>query len=71
MANIKVENLASRSIIGADLFSDSESFMLDLSDRQLDIQGGCGGDNPVQRRPNTLPVIVIYSCASPRPKDSY
>jgi hypothetical protein len=68
MANITVENLANHHIVGADLFSDSESFMLDLSDRQLDIQGGCGGNNPVQRRPNTLPIIVIYSCASPRPQ---
>ncbi len=71
MANITVGNLAIHSIIGADLFNDSESFMLDLSDRQLDIQGGCGGNNPVKFLPNTLPIIVIYSCVSPRPKDSY
>ncbi|WP_309732646.1 hypothetical protein [Chamaesiphon sp. OTE_75_metabat_556] len=68
MANIIVENLAKHSIIGADLFNDTESFMLDLSDRQLDIQGGCGGNNPVKLRPNTLPIIVIYSCAPARPQ---
>lgn len=67
MANITLGNLAKYSIIGADLFNDAESFMLDLSDRQLDIQGGCGGNNPVKLRPNTLPIIVIYSCAAPRP----
>ena len=68
MANITLGNLATHSIIGADLFNDSESFMLDLSDRQLDIQGGCGGNNPpVKLQPNTLPIIVIYSCAL-RPK---
>lgn len=68
MANITVENLTKHSIVGADLFKDTESFMLDLSDRQLDIQGGCGGNNPVKFRPNTLPIIVIYSCVSPRPQ---
>ena len=66
MANITLGNLATHSIIGADLFNDSESFMLDLSDRQLDIQGGCRGNNrPVKLQPNTLPIIVIYSCALP------
>jgi hypothetical protein len=68
MANITVENLAKYSIVGADLFDNSESFMLDLSDRQLDIQGGCGGNNPVKFRPNTLPIIIIYSCAPARPQ---
>jgi hypothetical protein len=68
MANITVENLKKHSIIGVDLFNDAESFMLDLSDRQLDIQGGCGGNAPVKFRPNTLPIIVIYSCAPARPQ---
>jgi hypothetical protein len=68
MANITVENLEKHSIIGVDLFNDAESFMLDLSDRQLDIQGGCGRNNyPVKIGANTLPIIVIYSCISPRP----
>ncbi|WP_310485389.1 hypothetical protein [Chamaesiphon sp. VAR_48_metabat_403] len=38
MANIKVRDLT--SIAGADLFSDSESFMRDLSDDELTTQGG-------------------------------
>jgi hypothetical protein len=38
MANIKVRDLT--SIAGADLFSDSESFMQDLSDYELALQGG-------------------------------
>jgi hypothetical protein len=68
MANIQLENLTGSKIAGVDLFSDSESFMLDLSDRQLDIEGGCGGNNPVKLRPNTLPIIVIYGCAPVRPQ---
>jgi hypothetical protein len=38
MANIKVKDLT--SIAGADLFSDSENFMQDLSEDELDLQGG-------------------------------
>jgi hypothetical protein len=38
MANIKVKDLI--SIAGTDLFNDSESFMRDLSDDELDLQGG-------------------------------
>jgi hypothetical protein len=39
MANINVKDL-SNNITGSDLFSDSESFMRDLSDYELDTQGG-------------------------------
>jgi hypothetical protein len=38
MANIKVQDLT--SIAGADLFNDSESFMRDLSEDELTMQGG-------------------------------
>jgi hypothetical protein len=38
MANIKVRDLT--SIAGTDLFNDSESFMQDLSDDELALQGG-------------------------------
>jgi hypothetical protein len=38
MANIKLRDLT--SIAGADLFNDSESFIQDLSDDGLAIQGG-------------------------------
>jgi hypothetical protein len=40
MANINVKDLNS-NITGSDLFSDSESFMRDLSDYELNTQGGC------------------------------
>ena len=38
MANIKLQNLT--SFAGADLFNDAESFMQDLSEHELDLQGG-------------------------------
>jgi hypothetical protein len=38
MANIKVQDLS--SITGADLFNESENFMRDLSDDELELQGG-------------------------------
>jgi tryptophan synthase beta subunit len=44
MANIKVQDLT--SIAGADLFNDSESFMRDLSDREISLQGGAIGPHP-------------------------
>jgi hypothetical protein len=43
--------------------------MLDLSDRQLDIQGDCGGNRPVKIGANTRPIIIIYSCAVVTPKN--
>jgi hypothetical protein len=39
MANINVKDLSGH-ITGSDLFSDSESFMRDLSDDELTTQGG-------------------------------
>jgi hypothetical protein len=39
MANIKVQSLTSNT--GADLFSDSESFIQDLLEYELDLMGGC------------------------------
>lgn len=42
MANIKIVNLSSNLIpVGSDLFKDSESFMADLIERELD--GSSGG----------------------------
>lgn len=41
MADIKVKDLVVQNIAGFDLFNDSESFMLDLSDGELNITGGC------------------------------
>jgi hypothetical protein len=40
MANITLEDLVGYDVAGADLFNDSESFMRDLSDDELDVQGG-------------------------------
>jgi hypothetical protein len=40
MTNIKVKDLSTPTITGADLFIDSESFMRDLSDNELDLEGG-------------------------------
>jgi hypothetical protein len=44
MANVKVRDLT--NIAGADLFSDSESFMQDLSDYELALQGGVTPASP-------------------------
>jgi hypothetical protein len=40
MADIKINDLLIHDIPGADLFSDSENFLRDLSDDEMDIQGG-------------------------------
>ncbi|OLT59666.1 hypothetical protein [Moorena bouillonii] len=42
MANIKVHELSSLNLSGAELFNDSESFMMELSDEseQMAILGG-------------------------------
>jgi hypothetical protein len=69
MANIKLKDLVGHDVIGANLFNDSESFMLDLSDRELDIHGGCGRTQPIKIGANTLHIIIIYSCATVRQKN--
>jgi hypothetical protein len=40
MANIKLEDLTGHKIAGMDLFSDSESFMQELSENELALYGG-------------------------------
>jgi hypothetical protein len=40
MANIQVKDLTRSSIPGLDLFNDLENFIQDLSDDELDLQGG-------------------------------
>jgi hypothetical protein len=40
VSNIKVNDLLTYETLGADLFSDSESFMRDLQEDDLNIQGG-------------------------------
>lgn len=49
MANIAISDLHPT---GYDLFSDSESYMKDLSDGELDIQGG------------VTPVLIGYAIVS-------
>ena len=61
MANIKVQDLI--SIAGIDLFSDSESFIRDLSDLEVDLQGGLLF--------RTNPVIVRGTPARIDPKDLF
>lgn len=41
MAHIKLKDLTVNSTIEADLFSDSDSFVRDLSKDELRLQGGC------------------------------
>lgn len=61
MAKIDLKDLGSKTI-GADLFSDSESFMRDLSDNELNTQGGnnLGCDvilrNTIFRIPRPIPM---------------
>jgi hypothetical protein len=47
MANIKVNNLSALNISGAELFNDSESFMMELSDEteQMGVTGGLCPDS--------------------------
>jgi hypothetical protein len=54
MSNIKVKDLSIPTITGSDLFLDSESFMRDLSDNELDLQGG--------KAPRITARISIFCC---------
>lgn len=56
MANIKLIDLA--NITGFDLFNDSDSFMQDLSENELDLQGG--------KAPMPTARLSIF-CKHPRP----
>ncbi len=64
MANINLKDLGINTI-GADLFSDSESFMRDLSDNEMNAQGGnnIGCDvilrNTIFRIPRPMPTPPI------------
>jgi hypothetical protein len=58
MANITVKDLNTSSISGADLFNDSESFMRDLSEYELETHGGIF---PTSLFPTTIIIIsTIY-----------
>jgi hypothetical protein len=61
MANITVKNLAQySSIVGTDLFNDTESFMIDLSENELGLQGG-------KAHLQTPPVTAIEKIPVPTP----
>lgn len=58
MANIALKDLSVNNITGADLFNDSESFMRDLSDDELNINGG----RLAESTPIITPAVpVIYA----------
>jgi hypothetical protein len=40
MASITVENLTEYNVSGMNLFNDSENFMMELSDDELNVYGG-------------------------------
>jgi hypothetical protein len=60
MANIKLKDLS--IIVGIDLFSDSENFMQELSESELELQGG--GRLPTPIIIGTAPILVPPSTAS-------
>lgn len=66
MANIKIVNL---NLAGSDLFKDSESFMADLVDHELD--GSSGGLGFPIDSPYCAPISPIYSplCKPIKPID--
>jgi hypothetical protein len=49
MANITLKDLISSNITGVSLFHDSESFMQDLSEDELNLQGGWKRPQPTAR----------------------
>jgi hypothetical protein len=59
MANIKLKDLSSGNVTGSDLFSDSESFMQDLSETELDLHGG--------KAPQITARVSIFCRPIPRP----
>jgi hypothetical protein len=61
MANIKLENLIGYKLAGMDLFTDSESFMQELSENELVLYGGGKQILP------TPPVPAIDKIPAPTP----
>ncbi len=59
MPNITVKDLSISTVIGSDLFIDSESFILDLSDSELDISGG--------KAPQIIAQLSIFCRPIPKP----
>jgi hypothetical protein len=60
MANITLKDLTSSNITGVSLFHDSESFMQDLSEDELNLQGGW-------KHPQITARETIFPVKHPRP----
>ena len=61
MANITLQDLLGSNMTGASLFNDSESFMQDLSEDELNLQGGG------LKRPQPTARETIFPVKYPRP----
>jgi hypothetical protein len=55
MADIKLNDLLTQNTSGSDLFSDSESFLKELSDEGEEI---CGGSKPGCLRPTCEDTLI-------------
>jgi hypothetical protein len=63
MANIKIENM---TVVGMDLFGDTEDFLKDLSEDDLGlIQGGMVKKETVITNGCTMGCTVVASCTCP------
>jgi hypothetical protein len=59
MASIKLKDLAVNSMVEADLFNNSDSFIRDLSKCELNLQGGKRRPPaPTVTPPNDTPFVV-------------
>lgn len=59
MASIKLKDLAVNSAVEADLFNNSDSFIRDLSECELNLQGGKRrSPAPAVTPPNDTPFVV-------------
>jgi hypothetical protein len=59
MASIKLKDLAVNMMVEADLFSNSDSFIRDLSKCELNLQGGKRRPpTPTVIPPNDIPFVV-------------
>jgi hypothetical protein len=61
MANITLQDSISSNVTGINLFNDSESFMQDLSEDELSLQGGG------VKRPQPTARETIFPVKYPRP----
>jgi hypothetical protein len=65
MADITINDLLSNGAAGNDLFSDTESFMMELSDDDQDVVGGVG-ETPMI---HTTPLLTTIHCTRNRSCD--